>query len=249
MFEDMVEHSERYLYEFFRHIEPKDKENIGLMGGWAAYLLLAKRRIDHIGSRDIDIFFNPNRITFEELVDRIEGSGFMPHSTFRWSKFVQISTGSELTEKESSRLPLHDVATIFLDVASPAKMGSEVMHSPVLAEVFEGDSEFCGFKDLEILTPSTRVMIEMKLHSTIEREDAFKRAKDIADLFALLNYDDSLWKFDEEGRRISTKGISGRARKEFKQSIDRLVAEGSVGQAANMLKLDEELIIQLLEKM
>ncbi len=61
MFELMAEYSERHLYEFFHSLEPSYRESIGLMGGWAAYLLLAKRGIKHLGSRDIDVFYNPKK--------------------------------------------------------------------------------------------------------------------------------------------------------------------------------------------
>lgn len=249
MFEVMVEHSERYLYDFFRSLDSKDRKNIGLMGGWAVHLLLAERKIKHLGSRDIDIFFNPKKVVFEDLISRIEAINFKPHSTFRWCKFVQISTGKELTEAESKKLPLHDVATIYFDVASPEKIDTRVMHVPVLADVFENDFEFCKFKDLEILAPGMKVMIEMKLASAPERKDGFKKAKDLADLFALLNYDNSWWKFDPEGGRICTKSINRRLIKDFKQGIDGLIRDGSLGSAANMLKVDVEVVIQLLKSM
>lgn len=249
MFEVMVEQSERYLYDFFRSLSSGDRKNIGLMGGWAAHLLLAKRKIRHLGSRDIDIFFNPKKVVLEDLISRIEGANFKPHSTFRWCKFVQISTEKELTEAESKKLPLHDVATIYFDVASPEKIGQRVMHVPVLAEVFEKDFEFCKFKDLEILTPGMKSMIEMKLASAPEREDEFKKAKDLSDLFALLNYDNSWWEFDPEGKRISTTGINRRLIENFKKSIDELTRDGSLGHAANMLKAEDEVVIQLLRLM
>lgn len=249
MFEVMVEHSERYLYDFFRSLHKGDRKNIGLMGGWAAHLLLAKRGIMHMGSRDIDIFFNPGEVVLEDLISRIEGVNFKPHSTFRWCKFVQISTEKEVTEAESKKLPLHDVATIYFDVASPERIDQRVMHVPALAEVFEKDFEFCKFKDLEIMTPGVKSMIEMKLASAQEREDEFKKAKDLADLFALLNYDNRWWEFDSEGRRISTKGINRGLIKNFKQGIDGLIRDGSLGQGATMLKVDAEVVIQLLKLM
>lgn len=249
MFEVMAEHSERYLYDFFRPLSSGDRKNIGLMGGWAAHLLLVKRKIKHVGSRDIDIFFNPKKVVLEDLIGRIEGVNFKPHSTFRWCKFVQISTGKELTEAESKKLPLHDVATIYFDVASPEKIDRRVMHVPVLAEVFERAFEFCEFKGLEIMTPGMKSMIEMKLASAPERGDEFKKAKDLADLFALLYYDNSWWEFDSEGRRISTRGLDEALVMDLKQGIDGIIRDGSLGQAATMLKVDVEVVIQLLRSM
>ncbi len=188
-------------------------------------------------------------MAFKDVISKIEAIGFKPHSTFRWSKFVQISTGKELTETASKKLPLHDVATIFFDLAAPENIGPAVMVVPLLAGVFEGDFEVCEFRDIEMLTPSIKIMAEMKLASAAEREDEFKRAKDLADLFALLNYDNTRWKLDSEGRRVSTKGIDRALVEGFKQNIDRLISDGSIAQAANMLKVDDDVIALLFNAM
>jgi hypothetical protein len=79
----MVEYSHEYLIKIFSKLKQEERENIGLMGGWAVYYLLKEKGIEHIGSRDIDLFFNPEKISFERIVQLINVEGFHPHSTFR----------------------------------------------------------------------------------------------------------------------------------------------------------------------
>lgn len=249
MFEEMIKHSEKYLYDFFSALGPAKRRNIGLMGGWAVQLLLTKIGVEHIGSRDIDVFFNPKKIEFDDLVEMIESSGFQPHSTFRWVKFVQISTERELTEEESKGIPAFDVATIYFDVASPEKIDPRVMHVPILARVFRGEFEICDFKGLSILTPTARLLIETKLSASLERGDVFKRTKDVADLFALLNYDNSNWEFDKEGNRVRIRRVDRKLVSNFKSNIERMIEDGTIINAGNMLKVDAEVIIDLLRRM
>ena len=84
----MAEYSNKCLVELFKHVG--QKSDIGLMGGWAVHYLLKEKGVEHIGSRDIDIFFNPEKVSFEEIQELIEKEGFKPHSTFRWAKFIQL---------------------------------------------------------------------------------------------------------------------------------------------------------------
>lgn len=115
--------------------------------------------------------------------------------------------------------------------------------------VFEGESERCTYENLEILTPNVRVLIEMKLASVSERKETFKRAKDLADLYALLNHDVSSWRLNEEGERVSVIGFNPKLVSEVKSKLGKMVREGSVSGAANMLKLDTGVLIHLFELM
>ena len=58
----MIEKSDELLYEFFHKLEKKEIDKIGLMGGWAVHYTLKNKEVVHIGSRDIDIFFDPAKI-------------------------------------------------------------------------------------------------------------------------------------------------------------------------------------------
>lgn len=249
MFEVMVQHSENCLRKFFGSLTVDERENVGLMGGWAVHLLLARIGVTHIGSRDLDIFFNPKKIKMGNLVKMVEDIGFIPHSTFRWAKFIQLSTERELSEEESKTLPAYDVEAIFIDVASPQDVNRRVMHLPILQRVFEGESERCTYQNLEILTPNVKVLIEMKLASASERKEAFKRAKDLADLYALLNHETSSWRLNEGGERVSVVGFNPQLISGFKSKLEQMVREGSVTDAASMLKTGADVLIRLFELM
>ena len=58
----MIKKSEELLLDFFKSLAKNEKQHIGLMGGWAVHHILKNRDIVHMGSRDIDIFFNPSKI-------------------------------------------------------------------------------------------------------------------------------------------------------------------------------------------
>lgn len=96
--------SEQDMISFFRSIPKGPEGSFGLMGGWAVTYLLSKRKIDHVGSRDIDIFYDPNRVTYEIVTEMIRRQRFEPHSTFRWIKYVDGRTGREISENESKSL-------------------------------------------------------------------------------------------------------------------------------------------------
>jgi len=243
-----VGYSEKYLWDFFKSLNSKQRKNIGLMGGWAVHLFLEKLGIGHIGSRDIDIFFNPKEIDFQNLIKRMESKGFQPHSTFRWAKYIQFSTQKELKEKQSKKVPVYDLITIYLDIACPKKIDKRVMHIPILEKIFEKDSELVKFKNLDILIPSSRILIEMKLNSATKRTDRFKREKDLADLFALLYYDDSNW-IIKNGKRMRTKTISRKLIKGFQKNIPKFTKDGTIINTSNMIKISPESIIDLFKRM
>ena len=96
--------SEQDMISFFRSIPQELEGSFGLMGGWAVTYLLRNRKIDHVGSRDIDIFYDPNRVTYEIVTEMIRRQRFEPHSTFRWIKYVDGRTGREISENESKSL-------------------------------------------------------------------------------------------------------------------------------------------------
>jgi len=243
-----VRYSEKYLYEFFKSLKPKEKRNIGLMGGWAVYFLLKKMDIDHIGSRDIDIFFNPEEISFQDLVKKVESQGFQPHSTFRWARYVQYSTQKELTETKSKKVPIYDLITVYLDISCPKKINKRIMYIPIIDKIFNGENILVKFRGLEILIPSSKIMMEMKLNSVTTRTDTFKREKDLTDIFSLVYYDDSNW-YIKNGNRIRTEGINRKLIKNFQSKITNFTRDGTIINASKMIKVSPESIINLLKKM
>lgn len=103
MDEEVTQQSEKYLHDWIASLTEEQRKHVGLMGGWAVHLLLEKFGGKHIGSRDIDIFFDPTAITYEEVTEKIKEMGFTPHSTFRLIKYVHRPTGKPLSIEESKK--------------------------------------------------------------------------------------------------------------------------------------------------
>jgi len=245
---EMIDHSRKHLHEFFTNLKQKEKENIGLMGGWAVHLLLKRFEVDHIGSRDIDIFFNPEKIQFQRVKELINARGFIPHSTFRWARYIQRSAGKEISREDSKDVPLFDLICIYLDVAAPKHVDKTVMVQEKLSEVFVGEMEWCKLDDLRVMTPSPKILVETKLESSLERVDRFKRTKDVADIFALLRSFNNLWEMDK-GERIGLKSIDSKLKEKFKARIDEFEREGTIKDAASMLDIPVSVIIETLRIM
>ena len=122
--------SEKQMVSFFNSIPEQFKNSVGLMGGWAVTYLLEKRNVKHIGSRDIDIFYDSISVSYETMTDLIASQGFQPHSTFRWAKFYDRRSGKQIDESESKTLEQYNLITIFLDLASECRRKSCFVRAP-----------------------------------------------------------------------------------------------------------------------
>ncbi|MBU3904629.1 MAG: hypothetical protein KJ906_00565 [Nanoarchaeota archaeon] len=231
-----AEYSERYLYGIFSKLKVDEQKHIGLMGGWAVQFLLEKFGIKHIGSRDIDIFFDPDKISIERIKDIIESEGFVPHSTFRWCKYIDRNTGKELTETETGGYQTYDLVYIFVDVLTPKDIG-RFFYEPLLKEVFNGEMATHRLKNLEIMIPSTKIMIELKAKTVCERKERDKREKDVADLFSLINNCKESWELDSKGNIISIVGIRDEIRKSFRDKLNEIIVDGTIASACQLIKL------------
>lgn len=241
--------SEKEMLSFFRSIPPDG--SVGLMGGWAVTYLLKKRKVDHIGSRDIDVFYHPDRIKYASISELIRSSGFSPHSTFRWVKYFDARTAKLIAEKESKGLQYYELVIVYLDVAAPSPDENEsvlgrVLDEPLLGEVFAGKSEYWELEDARILMPSADLMVKMKIKSVLGRADSFKREKDLADLVAMLRNVPELWTM--EG------GFQNRLRDDLRDSNtfalkERLAAyssDGTLANAASALNMDYGIALGIL---
>ncbi|MDD5162836.1 MAG: hypothetical protein PHD95_01365 [Candidatus ainarchaeum sp.] len=242
----MIEKSDELLYEFFRRLGKNELEEIGLMGGWAVHYLLKNKDVVHIGSRDIDIFFDPAKIKPKVIEEKLKGMGFHPHSTFRWVRIFHSETEKELGLEESKKHPIYNLSYIYFDIATPVKIGHS-MPEPLLKKVFKKEKEHVKIKDIQILVPSPKIMIEMKLKSIPGRSDAFKRTKDIADLYALLNSHHELW-LTKKGELAKTKGLNKKLVKNFKEGLERFKIDGTIAASATMLRIGQDKLTGLLEK-
>jgi len=195
--------SKSEMIAFFQSVPDHRRQSLGLMGGWAVNFLLENRGISHIGSRDIDVFFDPEKIPQKSVVELIQNRGFHPHSTFRWVKFFHWESGSEISETEAAKVEQYNLIRVFLDLAAPANL-NHVLYEPVLSEVFVGNTEYWKSSSYNILMPGITTMVKIKIKSTPERIESFKREKDLADLLALLRNENGLW-IMRNGNRIALR--------------------------------------------
>jgi len=242
----MMEKSSELLYDFFKSLKKKESKQIGLMGGWAVHYTLKNKGVVHMGSRDIDVFFDPVKIKPELIEEKVKKMGFHPHSTFRWVKIFHSGTEKELGVEESKKYPIYELSYIYFDVATPAKT-KHTMPEPLLKKVFGKENERVKIKDIQVMVPSSGVLVEMKLKSTPGRTDAFKRTKDIADLYDLLENNPRLW-IAKKGYRIKTRGLNKKLVQRFKEKLERFKIDGTIAAAATMLNTDQNRLANLLEK-
>ena len=246
MEELMIEKSGELLYRFFRDLKKKEPGHIGLMGGWAVHYALKNKGVVHVGSRDIDIFFDPEKTRLGAIEEKLEKMGFHRHSTFRWVKIFHSETGKELGLEASKNHPIFDLSYIYFDIAAPVKI-EHAMPEPLLKKVFGGEKEYVKIRDIKAMVPSPKALAEMKLKSIPGRTDAFKRTKDIADLYALLENNLQLWVL-EEGHRTKTRGLDKKLVQEFKEKLKRFKIDGTIAASATVLKINQNKLTDTLEK-
>jgi hypothetical protein len=238
--------SKSEMTAFFNSVPDDYRHSLGLMGGWAVDFLLSGRGRTHIGSRDIDIFFDPRRIDQDSVVKLIEDRGFRPHSTFRWIKFFEWESGKELKENETAGVQQYDLVRIFLDLAAPAKL-DHVLYEPLLSTVFDGENEHWEVLGRNILMPNIRVMARIKIKSTPERIDSFKREKDLADLLAMLTTENGLWRI-QDGKRIALQDDLRDTRVTIlKSAVRQYQVDGTLMNACRQIGMNFNGALQILQ--
>jgi len=232
-----VEYSEKYLRNLFGKFQ-EEKLKVGLMGGWAVHLLIQKKSKEHIGSRDIDIFFNPEETDPEKLIEIVEREGFRPHSTFRWALFIDRLQRKEVSEEESKGIPLHNLFTVYVDIFSSKDTGnSHILHEPLLTEV-SAEHELVEFNGLKIVIPTPTQLVKFKLKSVLEREE-YKQVKDLIDLFALITeFPETLEKIERDSE----------LRNNFRTKLDKFVIDGLVSKTGANLGIDPRLVDGMLKR-
>ncbi|MBI2581047.1 hypothetical protein HYV85_04570 [Candidatus Woesearchaeota archaeon] len=159
---------------------------ICVIGGWATYFHVNqnfKRAFgqDYMKSRDIDLFFNPDKEKeFSEVVFKqgFEKNG-MP---FRYEKIYQRELKKFMSIEESKKELSFNLMQIFLDLFSNRKtteLGSWVLQ-PLGKISFETIE---GYPVADINT-----LVELKAVALFERDKADKENKDACDFYSLFQY-------------------------------------------------------------
>lgn len=242
----LFEKSEELLKEFFKGLDEKERKSIGLMGGWAVYHILKNKGISHIGSRDIDIFFDPKKITPDSVKQKLSKLGFHAHSTFRWVKIFHSETENELGLEESKKHPMHNLSYVYFDIAAPSKMDHS-MPEPLLKKALSKENMIIKINGISVMVPTAKAIIEMKLKSSPSRTDSFKRSKDLADLYSLLENSPEVWE-TKDGTRIRAKPLDKKLVKKFKGKLERFRVDGSIASASSMLGTEQGKILALFGK-
>jgi hypothetical protein len=160
---------------------------ICIIGGWATYFYVNENYHrafgrDYMGSRDIDIFFDPKKQTeFANIVGNLgfEKDGF----DFRYEKIYNRETKKVISVEDSKKEEMYNLMYIFLDLFSNEK--TEIIYSwndlePLKSISF---STINGFIVADIDT-----LIALKCTALFYRDKSDKENKDAMDLYALLVY-------------------------------------------------------------
>lgn len=241
--------SQKQMISFFRSVPSELKKSVGLMGGWAVTYLLENRKIKHMGSCDIDIFYDSASVDYKTMTEFIKHQGFQPHSTFRWVKFYDRRNEKQISEEQSRTVETYNLVTIYLDLAAPDRVHTHVMHEPLLREVFAGKCEIWNSDGDTILMPEIGLMVKIKIKSAPQRVDEFKRQKDLVDLLAMVRNIQSLW--------LTRDGVIIRLRDDLRDShleslkkeLPRFRRDGTLKVVANNLNLDSNVVIDILERL
>jgi len=239
--------SKEYLFRLFSGLTSEERTYIGLMGGWAVEFTLNKIKVTHIGSKDIDIFFNTEKISAERVIEIIESRGFLKHSFFRWCKYINRENGKEMSEDEQRRCDLHNIIPVYVDVMTNKDLGGgRLFFEPLLDDVLEGEFEYFNYRGIDIMMPTTKLITELKIKTACERNDQEKRSKDIADLFSIINNSKTMWELDLKGNLIRIANIREDLRKMFSEKFDEFLSDGTISKGSNLINVDEKTVISML---
>ncbi|NOQ54904.1 MAG: hypothetical protein GQ558_09920 [Thermoplasmata archaeon] len=179
-----------------------------LLGGWAVYHTVHDSYLqDHgspyLGSRDIDVGFHvdpswsDDELRSSPLSRAIEvarGTGYYPMGSFRYCRTIEKTTGRELTEEESKRIPIYDLFYLYLDIMvdrihdrQSDLLGPKAMDEPMLIKVFDEDIGVpVRIGDARVVVPPPHLLLAMKLKAVPSRQKDDKILKDACDIYALI---------------------------------------------------------------
>lgn len=192
------------------------KRNIPVcvIGGWATYFYVNKNYLkvfgkEYMGSRDIDIFFDPSKE--EEFLSFIKEIGFEKNGLqFRWEKIWNRETKKFISKDNAKIEQIHNLIYIFLDVFSNKK--TEKIYSWHDLEPLKNIS----FDTIDnFIVADIDTLIHLKCIALFARDKADKENKDACDLYSLLYY---------SGKKITSTPILINAIEKMLKRQDLLIA-------------------------
>jgi len=187
---------------------------------------------DYIGSRDVDVGFHIDmgwsgeelsEASFGSFLRRLEDLGFQSQS-FRLYRDFDHDSLRPLSTKEADVKPSFDVVKLYVDpvVDRIHPLMSEIfgftpIDEPLLEAAFSGDIfNTHSIDGIEVRVVAPHLLLATKLNSAVIRLHSHKRAKDIADVYALIWHSglsleemrDSLYRvYPEEKTKTMIDGI------------------------------------------
>jgi hypothetical protein len=256
--------SRQELEAVFKAVKPP----AALLGGWAVHLHVndgfnSEHGRNYIGSRDIDVGLHvdpaadPSELRDGPLgtsLQAIQELGYT-QSRFGFVQHFHRETGDRLSEAEAAELPMYDVFEVYVDTIPDtadldgfdSAFGFRPPAEPLLQPVFEAGQGAPLADVVEWSVPDTvsivppDLLAAMKVRSLPDREEGHKRAKDVADLHALLWYVTEYSEIRDD--------VHGRVAEEDLTKLETVVDDQLVQSAATLLQIDTALIRNTIERL
>jgi hypothetical protein len=166
----------------------KIRNDVLVIGGWAAHFLSndqfrSWKRIDYIGSKDIDIGIRGRDV--EIVTKKLEELGYIPIN-FRFYKIFDRSTKKPVEEKIAEKLPLFEIFYLYVDIILDEKVKTKTIFfsDPLIKFCFENNA-WIKINSFKVIRPEPLVLAKLRI---LDRRDEEKRIKDILDCIFVLNF-------------------------------------------------------------
>lgn len=260
----ITEYSRREVETVIQQVEPP----AALLGGWAVYLQVnsefeSREGYSYVGSRDIDIGVHVDPAWDEadlrtqpvgRSIQRIGSRLEFERSRFGFKKTVARETGETLSEEEAMEFDLYDLFEVYVDVLPDTSeldafyrtFGFRPPDEPLLSRAFEGRSTPL-VNHVDWTVPDSIVLVDpevlaaMKVRSAPDRSKLEKQVKDIADLYALLWYTESL--------DVMIEAVDRFVRPEDKERFSSAVDSSWYEEAADLLDVDPNAVRGPVERL
>ena len=164
----------------------KQTISMAIIGGWATFFYVNSTYSrafgkNYIGSRDIDICFDPAKENeFHQLIRNL---GFTPNGMyFRWEKIYNRETKKYITPEEANKEEIFNLIHIFLDLFCDRETNAlKSWHLDPLKNMTYLDMGGFSLADIDTL-------ISLKCIALFSRDKSDKENKDACDLYALIVY-------------------------------------------------------------